>query len=153
MCNVHERLAATMRILIMPILWSGMVWAKIACGAGTFCALPGCNLLGVVDGMPIEPVFVADSTDVSHGTGSDAGGQTTVIPNDARTKTNHATKNAAGEGARGGPAPAARMTPEETEARAKCRGCQGNPRRPVQKGTEARSAKECLLTGTRSLQP
>jgi soluble lytic murein transglycosylase-like protein len=28
MCNVHERLAATMRILIIPILLSGMVWAQ-----------------------------------------------------------------------------------------------------------------------------
>jgi len=103
--------------------------------------------------MAIEPVFVANSTDVSHRTGSDAGGQTTVIPSDARAKTNHATKNAAGEGACGRPVPATRMTPKQTEARAECRGGQGNPRRPVQKGTEARSAKECLLTGTRSLQP
>ena len=103
--------------------------------------------------MPIEPVFVANSADVSHGTGSDAGSQATVIPSDARAETNDATKNAAGEGARGIPVPAAMMTPEETEARAECRGCQGNPCRPVQKGTEARSAKECLLPGTRSLQP
>ena len=103
--------------------------------------------------MPIEPVFVANSTDVSHGTGSNAGGQTTVIPGDARAETNHATKNAASEDVRGGPVPAASMTPEETEARAECRGRQGNPRRPVQKRTEARSSKECLLTGTRSLQP
>ena len=28
MCNLHERLAATMRILIIPILLSGMVWAQ-----------------------------------------------------------------------------------------------------------------------------
>ena len=111
------------------------------------------NSLGVVDGMAIEPVFVADSADVSHGAGSDAAGQATVIPSDARAETNHATKNAAGEGAGGRPAPAARITSEETEARAECRGGQGNPRRPVQKGAEARSAKECLLAGTRSLQP
>ena len=109
--------------------------------------------LGVVDGMPIEPVFVANFADVSLSTGSDAGGQTTVIPSDARAETDHATKNAAGEGARGRPVPAARMTSEETEARAKCRGRQGNPRRLIQRGAEAGSAKECLLTGTRSLQP
>jgi hypothetical protein len=82
--------------------------------------------------MPIEPVFVANFADVSHSTGSDAGGQTTVSPSDARTETNDATKNAAGEGARGRPVPAARMTPEETEARAEGRRCQGNLRRPVQ---------------------
>lgn len=103
--------------------------------------------------MAIEPVFVANSTHVFPGTGSDAGGQTTVIPSDARAETNHATKNAAGEGARGSPVAAARMTPEKTEARAECRGGQGNPRRPVQKRAEARSGKECLLPGTRSLQP
>jgi len=103
--------------------------------------------------MAIEPVFVANSADVFHSTGSDAGGQTTVIPCDARAETNHAAKNAAGEGARRRPAPAARMTSEETEAHAKCRGRQGNPHRPVQNGTESRSAKECLLTGTRSFQP
>ena len=103
--------------------------------------------------MPIEPVLVANSADVSHSAGSDAGGQTTVIPSDARTETNHATKNAASEGARGRPVPAARMTPEETEARAECRGRQGNPRRSTHKGAEARFAKERLLTGTRSLQP
>ena len=103
--------------------------------------------------MAIEPMFVANPTHVFPGTGSDASGKTTVIPSDARAETNHATKNSAGEGARGRPAPAARMTPDDTEARAHCRGRQGNPRGPVQKGAEARSAKECLLAGTRSLQP
>jgi hypothetical protein len=85
-------------------------------------------MLGVVDGVAIKPVFVANSADVFHGAGSDAGGQTTIIPSDGGAETDYATKNTAGESAHRGPAPAARLAAEETEARAKCRGRQGNPR-------------------------